>query len=104
MTQCVIAGLFNEPGGILLRQADDAPHGAMADATFAVEHVLAKCLRLRPDVRSAREQEGALTGRIERAFVFWQFKRTGLEGARMRAQQRLRTAIANLDGGVVDPH
>jgi len=41
MTQCVIAGLFNEPGGILLRQADDARYGAMADATFAVEHVLA---------------------------------------------------------------
>ncbi|OTP68759.1 hypothetical protein PAMC26510_28680 [Caballeronia sordidicola] len=76
----------------------------MADATFAVEHVLAKRLRLRPNVRRAREQEGALTGRIERAFVFWQFKRTGLLGARMGAQQRLRTAIPNLDDGIVDPH
>src|SRR6266702_1219830 len=104
MTQRVIAGLLDEPGGILLRQTNDAPHSALADATFAIEHVLAQRLRLWPDVAGAREQEGALAGRIERAFVFGQFKRTGLQGARMGAQQRLCTAIANLDGGIVNAH
>jgi hypothetical protein len=39
VTQGVIAGLLDEPRGILLRERDDAPHAAVADATFGVEQV-----------------------------------------------------------------
>ena len=104
VTQGVIAGLLDEPGGILLRQRDDAPHAAMTDATFGVEQVLAQRLRLWTDVGGAGQRETGLARWIERALALGQFEGTGLSVAWMGAQQFLRAAITDLDRGVVDAY
>jgi hypothetical protein len=104
VTQGVIAGLLDEPSGILLRERDDAPHAAVADATFGVEQVLAQRLRLWTDVGGAGQRETGLARWIERALALGQFEGTGLSVAWMGAQQFLRAAITDLDRGVVDAY
>src|SRR4029077_21121028 len=60
----VSAGLFDQPGRILPAQPDNAPHRALSDPAFGVEHLLAQRLGLWADAAGARQQDGGLTRRI----------------------------------------
>ena len=90
--------------GIVLGQRQHPPHAALAHTALGVEQALAQRQGMGTNGLGLRQQIARLARRIERALVLGQHQRSRARGPCMRAQQRLRVEIADLDRVLVDAH
>lgn len=99
-----LARLLDDARGVLLGDADDAPHTLLADTSLRLEELAAQLVGARADGFGLCEQERCLARRIERALVVRQAQGARRRGPGVAPDQRLSTEISDLDLKFVDAH